>query len=86
MGVVRCIRELQVQGYPNRLLKKWVAGVIQKELREARVVAQRYLKACKDKYGFGSMARHEVHDLMYELHFEGYCTWELHKADARRPE
>ena len=83
---MRCIGELQVQGYPNQVLKKVVAGITQKPLREARAVAQRYLKACKDRFGFGSMRRRDVHDLMYELHFESYCAWEVCKEEALRQE
>ena len=88
LGTVRCVAELQLQGYPNQVLKKAVAGVTQTPIRRLRAVAQKYLRLCKMQHGFGAMKREDVHEVMFDLHVESYARWALVReaAQATKPQ
>ena len=83
LGAIRNMAELQLAGYPNRLLRKMVAGITQRPVRRLRMWAQRYMQACKRAYGPGPMQKQDVHDEMLDLHLISETEWELRK-DAQK--
>ena len=83
LGVIRNMAELQLAGYPNRLLRQLVAGITQRPIRHLRGWAQRYMQACKRAYGGGVMQQEDAHEEMFDLHALAQAHWEVRKENAK---
>ena len=87
LGAIRVVAELQIQGFPNSLLKDVVASVQSQRVRTLRNVAQRYLAMAKNVWGAGAADPEDVRDYMFELHRPVEVRWMVAemRANERKP-
>ena len=62
------VAELQIQGFPNKLLKSVVASIQSPRVRGLRQAAQRYMAMAKGAWGSGVNDPETIREYMFELH------------------
>ena len=84
LGVLRTVAELQLKGYPTRVLRDAVAGISQLRVSALRATAQRYLMMCKRVYGSDGMAITDILEMMWEPHLptEAFTALRVERLQA----
>ena len=87
LGAIRVVAELQIQGFPNRVLKEVVASVQAPRVRKLRSVAQRYVTMAKRVWGTEAVDPEIVREYMFELHMPAEVRWMVAemRANACKP-
>ena len=87
LGALRVLAELQIQGFPNKLLKSVVASIQSPRVRALRQTAQRYMAMAKKAWGSGINDPEKIREYMYELHHTTEVRWMVveERAQATKP-
>ena len=75
LGALRVVAELQIQGFPNKLLRSVVASIHSPRVRELRQTAQRYMAMAKKAWGSEANDPESIHEYMFELHNTADVRW-----------